>query len=355
MAVGEAQILGQVRRRAARRPGRRRRRPAAVGRAAPAGPAGRQAGARRDRHRPGRARPWSRPACDAAPSRWSARWPRPAVLVVGAGAMGGLAVADRAPRAGVAELAVVNRTATAGRPARRVGAGGRGADLAELPSALADADVVVACTGASGTWSTSPRPSGAQAAACRTARWSTSTWPCPATSTPRSPTLPGVTLVDLERARPAPRRRRRRRGARPGPGPGRRGGRGVPGRAARRGRSPRPWSRCARMARVGGRGRAGAAGRPGCPTSTTRSAAEVAADRAPGRRQAAAHPDRAGQGAGRGARRRAYAEALRELFDLDPDGGGADRGRPGSPGQTCPMPRVQVDVPEPSGPQGGDR
>ena len=61
MAVGEGQILGQTRERAADRPGARHRR-LRPQRALPAGAAGRQALARRDRHRPGRARRWSRAA-----------------------------------------------------------------------------------------------------------------------------------------------------------------------------------------------------------------------------------------------------------------------------------------------------
>lgn len=74
-------------------------------------------------------------------------------LVVGAGAMGGLAAAHLR-RAGAAQVVVLNRsperaarlaatTAAAGVPARA-------GDLAELPVELGAADVVVACTGAVG-------------------------------------------------------------------------------------------------------------------------------------------------------------------------------------------------------------
>ena len=69
-------------------------------------------------------------------------------LVVGAGAMSGLA-AHTLARAGIGELTVINRT-----PARaqRLAAatGGRAADWARLPDAVAAADVVVSCTGAVG-------------------------------------------------------------------------------------------------------------------------------------------------------------------------------------------------------------
>ncbi|MGH3253010.1 MAG: glutamyl-tRNA reductase [Trebonia sp.] len=72
------------------------------------------------------------------------------VLVVGAGAMSGLAVATVA-RAGAARLTVVNRTRA---KAERLAAGVAGdvasaaADLADLPAAIAAADLVISCTGA---------------------------------------------------------------------------------------------------------------------------------------------------------------------------------------------------------------
>jgi glutamyl-tRNA reductase len=70
------------------------------------------------------------------------------VLVVGAGAMSGLAVATTA-RSGASHIIVANRT----RPkAERLasGVGGEVADLAALPAAIAAADLVISCTGASG-------------------------------------------------------------------------------------------------------------------------------------------------------------------------------------------------------------
>lgn len=68
------------------------------------------------------------------------------VLVVGAGAMSGLAVAAAA-RAGAARVTVANRTRD---KAERLaaGVGGTVADLTELPAAIAAADLVISCTGA---------------------------------------------------------------------------------------------------------------------------------------------------------------------------------------------------------------
>lgn len=68
------------------------------------------------------------------------------VLVVGAGAMSGLAVATAA-RAGAARVTVANRTRV---KAERLaaGVGGAVADFAGLPAAIAAADLVISCTGA---------------------------------------------------------------------------------------------------------------------------------------------------------------------------------------------------------------
>jgi glutamyl-tRNA reductase len=72
------------------------------------------------------------------------------VLVVGAGAMSGLAVATAA-RAGAARVTVANRTRA---KAERLAAGVAGvaassvADFADLPAAIAAADLVISCTGA---------------------------------------------------------------------------------------------------------------------------------------------------------------------------------------------------------------
>jgi len=70
------------------------------------------------------------------------------VLVVGAGAMSGLAVASVA-RAGAADIVVANRTR---QRAERLAAsvGGRAADISDLIDLISDADLVVTCTGAAG-------------------------------------------------------------------------------------------------------------------------------------------------------------------------------------------------------------
>ncbi len=74
-------------------------------------------------------------------------------VLVGAGSMGSLAAAHLR-RAGVAELIVVNRTAE---PAARIAAAAvadgitaRAVDLADLAAVLADADLLVSCTGSVG-------------------------------------------------------------------------------------------------------------------------------------------------------------------------------------------------------------
>jgi glutamyl-tRNA reductase len=68
------------------------------------------------------------------------------ILVIGAGAMSGLAVVTVA-RSGAARIAVANRTRS---KAERLanGVGGEVADFADLPSAIAAADLVICCTGA---------------------------------------------------------------------------------------------------------------------------------------------------------------------------------------------------------------
>jgi glutamyl-tRNA reductase len=70
------------------------------------------------------------------------------VLVVGAGSMSGLAVATAA-RSGAAKIVVANRTR---KRAERLaaGVGGTVADLDALEEAMAQADVVISCTGAAG-------------------------------------------------------------------------------------------------------------------------------------------------------------------------------------------------------------
>ena len=144
MAVGEAQILGQTRDAPRPRPGARLGRPDAQ-HPLPAGPARRQARPRRDRHRPCRADPGRRPRSTApiddvtrAVGSWSSV---PA-------AMAGLAVAT-VVRRGAAEVVVVNRTPE--RAERLAGEyAARWAPMGALGSEIANADLVIACAGASG-------------------------------------------------------------------------------------------------------------------------------------------------------------------------------------------------------------
>jgi glutamyl-tRNA reductase len=81
------------------------------------------------------------------------------VLVVGAGSMSSLAVATAA-RLGAAGIVVANRTQDR---AKRLAASVHGgtADLAELPNALAAADLVISCTGATGLVITTDMVAGA--------------------------------------------------------------------------------------------------------------------------------------------------------------------------------------------------
>jgi glutamyl-tRNA reductase len=143
MAVGEAQILGQVR--AAMRAGQQQ------------GTAGRSLGQLFQAALRVGKRAHSETRLDrAAPSLVEAGLEGAAevlgplsglrVLVIGAGGMSGLAVASAA-RAGAAGVTVVSRTqARAERLAGSVG--GTGVPLDALPVALAAADVVLACAGA---------------------------------------------------------------------------------------------------------------------------------------------------------------------------------------------------------------
>jgi glutamyl-tRNA reductase len=122
------------------------------------------------------------------------------VLVVGAGAMSGLAVATAA-RAGAARLTVANRT----RPkAERLAAGVAGlvasdvADLERLGAALAPADLVISCTGAASLVITETvvrealagRPAGRPLVLLDLAM--------PRDVDPAAAALPGVTVIDMD-------------------------------------------------------------------------------------------------------------------------------------------------------------
>ncbi len=163
------------------------------------------------------------------------------VLVVGAGGMGALA-ATTVSRHGAREVVVVNRN-----PDRAVGVaervGGRARPLAELTEALADADLVIASTGAgarSSRPSTSPPPS----PPATDVRRSTSTSPCrttsSSTSTPsRAPPASVSPSSVTTSPRPAPPRRSPSRASSSPP-------RSPPtSSSAPRRPSPRPSPRCA--------------------------------------------------------------------------------------------------------------
>ena len=115
------------------------------------------------------------------------------VVVIGAGAMASLAIST-VSRSGASDIAVVNRTSgNADRLAREYDA--RSLPLAELTSALAQADVIVSCTGAAGILITR--------AALASARVDVETplaiidLALPHDVDPEVATLPGVSLVGL--------------------------------------------------------------------------------------------------------------------------------------------------------------
>jgi glutamyl-tRNA reductase len=121
------------------------------------------------------------------------------ILVVGAGAMSGLAVATAA-RTGAARVAVANRTRS---KAERLaaGAGGVVADFADLPAAIAGADLVISCTGAGGAVITAEmvraaldqRPAGAPLVLLDLAM--------PRDVDPAAAELPDVSVIGLEELR----------------------------------------------------------------------------------------------------------------------------------------------------------
>ncbi len=128
-------------------------------------------------------------------------------VVLGAGAMGGLAVANLV-RAGIGEVTVVNRTAErAARLAETAAEGGasaRAADLSGLASALRSADVVVTCTGSVGAVLTvadahtalARRTAGTPLVICDLG--------LPRDVDPAVAGLPGVDLMDIETLRRDP-------------------------------------------------------------------------------------------------------------------------------------------------------
>ena len=166
---------------------------------------------------------------------------RPGALVIGAGAMGSLAVATLR-RAGVGPVLVTNRGAErAERLAELHGASV--VDFADLAATLSTVDLVVCATASpepvltADTVARGARPPGRPARAHD---------PRPGRAARRGargrPACPGVTLVDLAGLGAALQRAVRRPTS--GRGDRRRRGRGVPDLAARAPRWRRPWPRC---------------------------------------------------------------------------------------------------------------
>lgn len=192
MAVGEAQILGQVR--------------TALRAAQTSGSAGRSIGHLvQNALRVGK-RAHSETELDkAGPTLVEAGLKRAAellgpldqvdVLVLGAGAMSGLAVAS-ASRAGLGSISVCSRTMAR---ARRLAAsvGGMPVPVEELPSALAAADLVITCAGSVGYLVSEDAAAAAQAA--RSGRPQVFIdLALPRDVDPSIAALPGVSVFDLE-------------------------------------------------------------------------------------------------------------------------------------------------------------
>ena len=122
------------------------------------------------------------------------------VLIVGAGSMSSLA-ASTAARLGAAHIVVANRTMDRASKLAATVAGST-ADLTALAGPLAEADLVISCTGATGVVigaelvaSALRQRAGAaaRAAALLAGRWCCSTWPCRGTWTRRWLSCPGCT------------------------------------------------------------------------------------------------------------------------------------------------------------------
>ena len=121
------------------------------------------------------------------------------VLVVGAGAMSGLAVATAA-RSGAARVVVANRT----RPrAERLaaGVGGGVADFADLPHAIAEADLVISCTGAGSPVITEPKVRAALAKRAASRPLVLLDLAMPRDVDPAAAALPGVSAIGLDELR----------------------------------------------------------------------------------------------------------------------------------------------------------
>ena len=184
------------------------------------------------------------------------------VVVLGAGAMAGLATAT-VSRRGAASVTVVNRTAGNGaRLAEEYAA--RSAQLDDLAAELAQADVVVACTGATGVLVTREMVDGRAADGREVAILDLA---LPHDVDPAAADLPGVTLISLADLADELRQLRRRPGGRGGPPDRDPGGRCLPRRPAPGQRDP-DRGRAALDGDLGRRRRDGAARSVGSPTST---------------------------------------------------------------------------------------
>lgn len=121
------------------------------------------------------------------------------VLVVGAGAMSGLAVATAA-RSGAARITVANRTRS---KAERLasGVGGAVADFADLSAAIAAADLVISCTGAGGAVITARMVDAALADRAAAPPLVLLDLAMPRDVAPDVAELPGVSVVGLDELR----------------------------------------------------------------------------------------------------------------------------------------------------------
>ncbi len=213
MVVGEDQILGQVRSairqaeehgtagrvlndlgRLALRTGKRARAETAIGRAGLSllSAAVELAAARLGPPSPGAASPGAAsPGADTLAGR--------DVLIVGAGSMSALATATAA-RSGAASIAVANRTRA---HAERLAAGVSTTattvtGLADLPAAMAAADVVISCTGAAGQVITCDMVSAALAARKGRGQLVIMDLAMPRDAEPAVAGLPGVVLIGMD-------------------------------------------------------------------------------------------------------------------------------------------------------------
>ncbi|GGM69775.1 glutamyl-tRNA reductase [Longimycelium tulufanense] len=119
-------------------------------------------------------------------------------VLVGAGSMGGLAAAHLR-RAGVSEIVVANRTLDNARRLAEItaedGTPARGIALSDLPAELAAADLLVACTGAIGTVIEADAVSAARGRSTRPLV--VCDLGLPRDVDPAVAALPGITVVDL--------------------------------------------------------------------------------------------------------------------------------------------------------------